>query len=135
MKQTGATATEVGPIRLKPASHLRIEWFPVYTDETPALREKDPHKHDEGCYQLRLVNLVGEAQQYGPNGILAWFCDYQAFGTLNWENRVAMVFPNTTWSDIVADPAKYLDAPWNWHEDSDVIEYLKPWMHCEFKSE
>jgi hypothetical protein len=128
------TGTEIGPIRLKPFDHLRIDWFPVNTDDTPE-HENDPHRFDEGAYQLRIVDLVGEDEVHGPDGLLAWFCDYHAFGCCNHQNGVAMIFPNTTWSDIVADPAKHLDAPWNWIEDCQLIEYLKPWEHCEFKSE
>jgi len=124
--------TEVGPTRLKPLDHLQIEWFPAITHDTP-VHDKDPHKSDKGAYHLQIVDLIGEAQVYDPDGLLAWFCDYQAFGSCDEDHGVAKIFPNASWSDIVADPAKYLDAPWN--PASEVTEYLEPWTHCEFKTE
>src|SRR5262249_36097673 len=75
-----ARGTEVGKVRLKPLDYLQIEWLSVITQETPVHNE-DPHQLEGGHYQLRVVDLAGEAERHDPQGILAWFCDYQAFGT------------------------------------------------------
>jgi len=49
------------------------------------------------------------------------------------DHLTAVAFPKVSWSKIVADPAKYLDAPW--HPYSNVAKYIEPWKHCEFKED
>jgi hypothetical protein len=122
--------TEVGPVRLKPLTHLRFEEFAVTTEDTP-MERKDPHRGEAGHYALRVVDLIGESDSYGPEGLLAWFCDYGAFGSWDGDHLTAFAFPKVSWSKIVADPAKYLDASWDL--SSNVAKYIEPWKHCEFK--
>jgi hypothetical protein len=124
--------TEVGPVRLKPLTHLRFEEFAVTTEDTP-LERKDPHRGEAGHYALRVVDLIGESDSYGPEGLLAWFCDYGAFGAWDGDHLTAFAFPKVSWSKIVADPAKYLDAPWDL--SSNVAKYIEPWKYCEFKED
>jgi hypothetical protein len=122
--------TEVGPVRLKPLNHLRIEEFEVTTEGTP-LERRDPHRGEPGYYALRVVDLIGESDSYGPEGLLAWFCDYEAFGSWDCDHLNAVAFPKASWSKIVADPAKYLDA--QWYPDRKVARHIESWKHCEFK--
>ena len=124
--------TEIGPVRLKPLNHLRFEEFAVTTEGTP-LERKDPHRGEAGYYALRVVDLIGESDSYGPEGLLAWFCDYGAFGGWDGDHLTAVAFPKVSWSKIAADPAKYLDAPWD--VSSNVAKYIEPWKHCEFKED
>jgi hypothetical protein len=63
--------------------------------------------------------------------LLAWFCDYEAFGSWDPDHLTAIVFPKVPWSKIVSDPAKYLDA--QWHPYDNFAKYIEPWKHCEFK--
>ena len=106
--------------------------FLANTEDTP-LERKDPHRGEAGHYALRVVDLIGESDSYGPEGLLAWFCDYGAFGSWDSDHLTAFAFPKVSWSKIVADPAKYLDAPW--HPYSNVAKYIEPWKHCEFKED
>ena len=79
------------------------------TEGTPVER-KDPHWGEEGYYALRVVDLIGECDAYYPEGLLAWLCDYGAYGSWDADHHTAIAFPKASWSKIVADPAKYLDA-------------------------
>jgi hypothetical protein len=41
-----------------------------------------------------------------------------------------IVFPKATWSDIVKNPAKYLDAQWS---DFEAFgRHIEPWKHGRF---
>jgi hypothetical protein len=124
--------TEVGPVRLKPLTHLKFDEFKVITEGTP-LERKDPRRGEAGYYALRVVDLIGESNSYGPAGLLAWFCDYEAFGAWDCDHLIAIAFPKVSWSKIVADPAKYLDA--QWHPYRNIAKYIEPWKHCEFKED
>src|SRR5262249_50873746 len=124
--------TEVGPIKLRPLAHLKFNEFKVTTKGTP-LENKDPRRGDEGYYALRVVDLIGECDAHSPGGLLAWFCDYGVYGAWDPDHHTAITFPNLSWSKIVADPAKYLDAQWD--PDPKVAKYIEPWKHCEFKED
>jgi hypothetical protein len=124
--------TEIGLVRLKPLTHLRFEEWAVTTEDTP-LERKDPHRGEAGYYALRVIDLIGESESYHPAGLLAWFCDYGAFGSWDGDHLTAVAFPKVSWSKIVANPAKYLDAPW--HPYRRLAKYIEPWKHCEFKED
>jgi hypothetical protein len=124
--------SEIGPITLKPVDHLRVDEFQVTTIGTP-LERKDPNRRKEGFYTLRAIDLIGESGSYGPEGLLTWFCDYGVFGSYDPDHAIAMAFPNVSWSDIMANPLKYLDA--QWHPERNAGKHIEPWKHCEFREE
>lgn len=125
-----SSKAECGPVRLKPLSHLRQDEFTIRTDGTPA-QKNDPHRRDEGYYILRVIDLVGECDAYDPDGLLAWFSDYKMFGGYDVDHHNAIVFAKASWADIVADPAKYLNAQWN--PKGRFVKYIhEPWKHCDF---
>ena len=124
------TTSEVGPIVLKPLDHLRLSEFEASTDDTPA-HESDPNRGKPGHYLIRAVDIVAECDAYGPDGILAWLPDYRCFGQWDSDHQRVIVFPKTTWSEIVAKPARYLDAQWGDFED--FGRYIEPWTHGTFK--
>ena len=126
-----SSLAECGPVTLKPFAHLCDDEFTIYTEGTPAERN-DPHRGEEGCYVLRVVDLIGECD-YGPDGLLAWFPDYQKFGSYDEDHHRAIVFTHATWAEIVANPAKYLDAQWN--ASGRFAKYVhEPWKHCDFRA-
>lgn len=102
-----AAKTEVGPIQLKPLDHLQLSTFEV---EQPATKGKGGKSTTA---RVRGVDLVAECDNYGPDGILIWLPDYRCFGQHDPDHLRLVVFPRAKWSDLVAAPAKYLDAQWN----------------------
>jgi hypothetical protein len=48
--------------------------------------------------------------------LLAWFCDYEAFGSWDPDHLTAIVFPKV-----------------QWHPYDNFAKYIEPWKHCEFK--
>jgi hypothetical protein len=122
--------TAVGLVRLKPLTHLRFDEMPIITEGTP-LKRKDPNRGKAGYYRLRVVDLIGECDSYYPDGILSWFCDYSVYGSYDSDHLIAMAFPKASWSKIIANPAKYLNAHWNLEDK--IAKYIEPWKHCEFK--
>ena len=129
--QYDAESTEVGLIGLKPHTHLRLGEFQVESEGTPE-HSKDPHRGKDGYYIVKAVDLIGECDAYDPDGILAWLPDFRCYGCWDIDHHTALVFPKAKWSDIVADPAEYLDAQWN--GPSAVAKYLTPWKHGQFKA-
>lgn len=121
--------TEIGIVKLKPFDHLQFGAFTVTADDTP-LEAKDPHRGEVGYYTLQVIDLIGESAAYSPEGLLAWFCDYEVFGSWDCDHHTALGFPDASWSDIVADPPQYLDAQWK--SDESVAKYIVPWKHCKF---
>jgi hypothetical protein len=126
-----AAKTEVGPIVLKPIDHLRVSDFEASANGAPA-QDKDPNRAKRGHYLVRAIDLVAECDAYGPEGILAWLPDYKCFGQWDPDHQRVMVFPKTKWSQIVANPARYLDAQWR-SESEDFARDIEPWKHGSFK--
>lgn len=114
---------EAGQISLLPFEELTLG--EVYIDsESSPIAEKDPHSGEKGYYAVPAVNLVADCEGYDPEGILIWLPDQQLFGTWDIDHWDVLVFPNTTWSDIVANPVKYINA--QWEPDNVRCEYLEP---------
>jgi hypothetical protein len=127
-----AAKSEVGPIQLKSIEELTLDTFEMQTEGTPA-HANDPNRRKRGHYTTRAVDLVAECDAYGPGGILAWLLDDRVFGQWDPDHMQVIIFPKTTWSDIAARPARYLDAQWN--EFGDFARHLEPWKHGVFQAD
>jgi hypothetical protein len=121
--------SEVGPIQLKALDELSLNTFDVRTEGTPAHAD-DPNGRKQGHYVVRAVDLVAECDAYGPEGILAWLVDAKLFAQWDPDHLRLIIFPKATWSQIVAKPARYLDAQWNDFEN--FARYAEPWKHGKF---
>jgi hypothetical protein len=125
-----ASQCEAGEVKLKRHDELTLSEVYVNSEQSP-IQSEDPHANDEGYYIVRAVDLVGECPAYGAEGILMWLPDYKVFGTWDCDHWDMMIFPCSSWSDIVANPARYMAAQWG--PDLEIGEYLKPWDKCKFK--
>jgi hypothetical protein len=105
-----AAKTEVGAVKLLPMDHLRLGEFLV--EQLPGDGAKSK-KSGGGLYKVRGVDLVGESDGYGPEGLFVWLPDWKCFGSHDEDHAKMVVFPAATWTQIVASPAKFLDAQWN----------------------
>jgi hypothetical protein len=83
------------------------------------------------------VNLVATCEHHDPHGILIWIPEEHMFGTWDCDHHVLQVLvarhvrgdsaymEGATWSDIAADPARYLNA--QWRMDATTSKVLVPW--------
>ena len=105
------TACEPGQITLLPLSKLKVGQ--VWVNTRPKKRPQgDPHAGKEGHYPIPSVNLVADAEGYDPEYILLWLPEEGLYGTWDCDHAELRVFPEVTWTDIVADPLPYISAQW-----------------------
>src|SRR5439155_23191142 len=101
---------EAGRVTLLPLDKLRVGKYlsrPTAHGQVPCLAD-DPHQ-EEGYYSAAAVNLVAECEHYWPDGILIWLPEERFFGTWQIDHLSILVLPGATWSDIAADPVRYLN--------------------------
>ena len=125
-----ATA-EPGAVGLKSLDELELGVVWIDTQESP-LAGDDPESGSEGYYEVPAVSLTGTCEDYDPEFILLWLPEERAFGTWDCDHWDLYVFRDTTWPDIVAAPARYLNAQWADYERK-LSEYFKPFPRYPFK--
>ena len=126
-----ASRCECGRIGLLPLSSLEPGRVWV-TPEFTALEESDPHKGEEGYYEVPAVNLVGECPAYDPEFILLWLPEDRLFGGWDSDHGILIVFPDATWTDVVRDPLQYIQSQWD-EDYCHVGRLFVPWPKYEFK--
>ncbi len=94
--------------------------------------EGDPLEGTDGYYAIPAVSLTGECKAYDPEFILLWLPHEKLFGTWDCDHWVLKVFRQATWADIVANPAAYLNAQWDWRDK--LGSQFVPWLKYESKS-
>jgi hypothetical protein len=118
---------EAGEVRLKSLDQLTLGEVWIGTD-----LEGDPHAREGGYYAIPAVSLTGECKSYSPEFILLWLPRERVFGTWDCDHWVLKVFRGASWSDIVASPASYLNAQWD-YTDKLGTQFV-PWPDYEFKT-
>ncbi len=122
---------EPGQITLLPFEELSLGEVYIDSEGAPFV-DKDPHAEEKGYYSVPAVNLVADCDGYDPKGILIWLPDQRKFGTWDNDHWDVLFFPNVTWSDIVSDPVRYVNAQW---EPKEVeCDYLQPFPKYPFKA-
>ena len=120
---------EAGSVILKRSSDLVIAEIYIDSENSP-WQESDPNAGREGYYSIPAVSLVDSCEGYDPEGILVWLPDQQCYGTWDNDHWDVLVFPDVSWSDIVANPVPFINAQWRGEVK---FEYLRPWPCYEFK--
>ena len=120
---------EAGSLTLKRLPDLLIEEVYIDSENSP-LQESDPNAGREGYYSIPAVSLIDSCEGYDPEGILVWLPDQRCYGTWDNDHWDVLIFPDLTWTDIVADPVPFINAQWRGEVN---FEYLKPWPRYEFK--
>jgi hypothetical protein len=118
--------TEPGEVKLKSLDELTLEEVWIGTD-----LQGDPHADEDGYYAIPAVSLTGECESYDPEFILLWLPQERLFGTWDCDHWVLSVFRGTSWSDIVAKPAAYLNAQWDCADELGTP--FVPWPNYRFK--
>lgn len=104
---------EAGPVQLRSTDELKLERLPVETYPN-TFREEDPLLNKEGFYNesgfysiLAVPLTQGDRVSYS---ILLWLPLEKVFATYDDDHHDLLLFHNTTWPQIVADPLKCLNA-------------------------
>ena len=118
------SAVECGAIALHSVNDLTTRDFWVNSDGRDWA--DDPYGSNTGYYSVPAVDLVSQAEGFDPDGILAWIPRAKSFGTWDCDHWDLIVFAGTSWGEIVADPARFLNAQW---DPNCLFGYLKPWIH------
>ena len=128
-----ALQCKAGRVTLVPLEKLRVRKYltrPTADGHVPCL-EDDPHQ-EEGYYSVPAVNLVGHCcDDYQPDGILIWLPEEGLFGTWQTDHLAIWVFPRVSWSDIVADPLRFINRAMGIGEH-ELLQELKPWPKHPF---
>lgn len=121
---------ECGSVSLVQWGQLTIKEFYVDSEGTP-LAVLDPHKGETGYYAVPGLDLIGACKSYDPEGILIWLPDLNLYGTWDSDRWDLLTFPGATWTEIAADPVKYLNA--QWFPQQANCELLVPWPTYPFR--
>jgi hypothetical protein len=125
--QYDASRIEAGEVKLKGLDELTQGEVWIGTDNAG-----DPHEGEAGYYAIPAVSLTGECKAYDPDYILLWLPRERLFGTWDCDHWALKVFRGATWSDIVASPAAYINAQWDWKDT--LGSQFVPWPKYEFKT-
>lgn len=80
------------------------------TSEGQAWDADDPHRYDQGHYEVVAQSLVAECDTMDPLGVLVWLPIERCFGSWDPDHLDVLMFPGVTWAEIVLDPPLYLNA-------------------------
>ncbi|WP_415901028.1 hypothetical protein [Neptuniibacter sp. QD48_11] len=67
---------------------------------------------NEGYYEVPAVSLSSTCEAYDPEFLLLWLPKEKLYGAWDCDHWSLTVFPGAVWTDIIADPVKYLNAQW-----------------------
>ena len=132
-----ATATEAGAIKLYELDGLTLSELKIQTYSYPdEIRVTDPmwkRPNVYGTYRVPAIDLVQKmwGSTDGSGFVLCWLPTEKAFGTFDTAHGVAMVFLDTSWTDITRNPAAYLNTMWQ--ESGPNAEYFVPWPKYPFQ--
>ncbi|MGI4790524.1 MAG: hypothetical protein ACRYFS_16935 [Janthinobacterium lividum] len=120
---------EYGELRLKSLTKLEADEVKVSLYYTP-LAQADPHAEEAGWYVMPAVVLTEPCAEY-PDVQFLWLPTENLYGISDIEHQTLQVFPNTVWSDIISDPIRYLNAPWDLK--TQLLTYFDPSSLYEFQ--
>jgi hypothetical protein len=128
-------ACDVGRVTLATVAQIRLSLFTMDCNDLE-FADEDPNKDGEGSYFVEGVDLIQTSDGgYGDEGLLIWLpLDKRYAAWDNSHNQIHAFAADTTWSDIVSSPVRYLNAQWESGEDASVC-FLKPWLHHPYNRE
>ena len=123
------------PGKIKLFSFNELGLGEIYIDSEDSLisDQGDPNQGMQGFYQVPIVDLVAEAEFYSPEGLLFWQPGLGVYGSHDCDHADAVIFPGAGWTDIVNDPARFINA--QWYPGKVNCENLVPWPRFSFQRE
>lgn len=77
--------------------------------------------NDKSYYKIPAINLTDKCEYYSPEFILLYLPNEKLFGTWDSDHWKLYIFPKATWTDIVSNPAPYLNQQWNPTEEFGLL--------------
>lgn len=109
---------------------LRIELLEVTPNMAP-FRRNHPHADGYGYYAVPAINLVRGDPRPNldfPAWLFLWLPDERRYGSFDLDHGDLYVFPpDTSWTQIVADPTPYIESSENSEVGTVPTGFLEPW--------
>ena len=86
----------------------------------------EPGDDPEQFYDISGINLIKEIENYAPDGVLIWFPQFAEYGSWECDHGIVTMLPNISWTEILYDPAKYVNA--SWYPERVDHYLLRPWL-------
>ncbi len=80
------------------------------------VRDKD----HESTSVIRGLDLLKSCELYDPRGMLVYLPSLRKYGSYDSEQKNLITYRGMSWSDFLADPARYVNAAWDL--DSEIAE-------------
>ena len=121
---------EVGEVKLVRRSELALRRFPVETSSLTC-RDQDPNAPGVNSYLVLAVDLVASCNDdYSPAGLLLWLPVEKRYGCWDESHCTIELFPaDTAWSQIAAEPIRYLEGSCGGAINPIPTEVLIPWQN------
>ncbi|MEX0725377.1 MAG: hypothetical protein WEB58_22395 [Planctomycetaceae bacterium] len=127
---------EAGVISFHPLDQLRLQYFPVFSQNLDGdTAPDDPHADELGCYLVQGVSLIASCDDYEPIGLLNWMPIEKQYGI--WDashNGLVLLGSDVTWTQIARDLPRYINAGWNL-KGSAPTTAIRPWEKHPFNGE
>lgn len=106
------TRCECGHVTLLPLHKLAVGevWIDPLRHTQRAIK---PPSGGAVHYVLPAISLLASAEHYDAEYILCWLPTLGVFATADVEHGDVTTFPGITWTQIAADPLRFLDSQWS----------------------
>jgi hypothetical protein len=126
--QYDPVGTSVGAVALKTLQELSPSLIKTYPRRQDII--DDPFRWLSGRYQVEIVDLIAQSDEYDPQGLLCWIVGLEAFGSVDSEHGSVTIFPDADWSAIVGEPLAYLEELWG--PTRERSQMVLPWLMFPF---
>jgi predicted RNA-binding Zn-ribbon protein involved in translation (DUF1610 family) len=75
--------------------------------------------HESTC-TIRALDLLKTCEAYDPRGMFVYIPSLRKYGSYDCEEQVLITYRGMSWSDFLADPARYINAAWDF--DPEIAE-------------
>ncbi len=76
---------------------------------------------DRSYYEIPAINLTDQCESYDPEYILLYLPKEKMYGTWDCDHWNLYVFPETSWTDIMKNPAPYINQQWDPKDEIGVL--------------
>jgi len=106
----------------------------------------DPNIDKDGYYNLQVVDLIEDVNDYESVGILVWIPEIKQFGTWDCDHGVLYVFKDISWSLVIKNIFTYVNTQWIYYGEManklkdqyqihGIYDFCNPWEIWTFVEE